>query len=153
MAFEKHESQWGYLLVDGDIRLATVVKTPKFLDRVNFVTSQDDFMQFAIMNRPTEEKIVAHRHLSRERKVSQTQEVLIILEGRLRVDFYDTTDTYLVSDALSAGNAVILHAGGHGFEVLEDCKLYEVKQGPFSPSVDKVPIRAVRSADVKWIAN
>jgi hypothetical protein len=40
---------------------------------------------------------------------------------------------------LAAGDAILLIAGGHGFEVLEACQIMEVKQGPYlSKEKDKV---------------
>jgi hypothetical protein len=42
---------------------------------------------------------------------------------------------------LCAGDIVLLASGGHGFEVLEDTKIVEVKQGPYDgKSKDKVAI-------------
>jgi hypothetical protein len=33
---------------------------------------------------------------------------------------------------------VILLTGGHGFKVVKNCKLIEVKQGPYNESKDKI---------------
>ena len=35
-------------------------------------------------------------------------------------------------------NVILLAAGGHGFEMLEDAEIIEVKQGPYSSTEDKV---------------
>jgi mannose-6-phosphate isomerase-like protein (cupin superfamily) len=69
--------------------------------------------------------------------VEYTKEVLFIRSGRLRIDFYDDRQNYLESRTLSAGDIVLLARGGHGFEMLEDCEIIEVKQGPYAGDKDK----------------
>ena len=41
------------------------------------------------MNHPRNHKIQPHIHLKRLKKIYDTNEVLIILEGSMKVDFYD----------------------------------------------------------------
>jgi len=53
------------------------------------------------------------------------------------VDFYDDSRNYLESRQLAAGDVILLAAGGHGFEVLEDLEMIEVKQGPYVGDCDK----------------
>ena len=72
-----------------------------------------------------------------ERTVAYTQETLFIKRGRLRVDFFDDHQTYLESRELGAGDVVLLVRGGHGFEVLEELEMIEVKQGPYAGDHDK----------------
>jgi len=38
---------------------------------------------------------------------------------------------------LGAGDLMLLSTGGHGFEVLEDIDMIEIKQGPFAEGRDK----------------
>jgi mannose-6-phosphate isomerase-like protein (cupin superfamily) len=81
------------------------------------------------------------------RNITYTQEVLIIKRGRLRVDFYDRNRTYLHSRILSAGDIILLASGGHGFEVLDEVEMIEVKQGPYAGDGDKTRF-AVSHGDV-----
>ena len=39
--------------------------------------------------------------------------------------------------------------GGHGFEILEDSEMIEVKQGPYYKKVDKIKFEAVDEKKVK----
>jgi len=73
-----------------------------------------------------------------ERKVTLTQEVLFIKSGVVRVDFYDDNRNYLESRVLEQGDVILLAAGGHGFEMLEQAEIIEVKQGPYCGDQDKV---------------
>jgi hypothetical protein len=54
------------------------------------------------------------------------------------VDFYTQSQNYLESRELEAGDVILLAAGGHGFEVMEDLEMIEVKQGPYAGPLDKV---------------
>lgn len=89
------------------------------------------------MNRPRGYFIDPHVHNHIERKVKLTQEVLFIKSGKIRVDFFDDDKNYLESRILVKGDVILLAAGGHGFEMLEDSEIIEVKQGPYCGDQDK----------------
>ena len=89
------------------------------------------------MCHPVGKTIEPHVHNAVHREVFYTQEVLFIKRGRLRVDFYDDDRCYLESRILAAGDVILLASGGHGFEVLEDIEMIEVKQGPYAGDGDK----------------
>jgi hypothetical protein len=38
---------------------------------------------------------------------------------------------------LDAGDLMLLSTGGHGFEILEDTDMIEIKQGPYAEGRDK----------------
>ena len=57
--------------------------------------------------------------------------------GKVRVDFYDEDKNYLESTILQQGDVILLAYGGHGFEMIEDCEMIEVKQGPYAGEKDK----------------
>jgi hypothetical protein len=48
----------------------------------------------------------------------------------------------LESRILSSGDVLLLAFGGHGFQMLEDCEVIEVKQGPYSGELDKTRFEA-----------
>jgi mannose-6-phosphate isomerase-like protein (cupin superfamily) len=78
----------------------------------------------------------------------QTQEVLFIKSGKLRVDFYDEEQNYIESSLLSKGDVILLAKGGHGFKMLEQCEIIEVKQGPYCGEMDKVRFESVKDENV-----
>ena len=86
---------------------------------------------------PAGKSIIPHVHNLVMRHVDFTQEVLFLRKGRLRVDFFDDSRVYLESYVLGAGDVILLVSGGHGFEVLEDVEMFEVKQGPYVGEEDK----------------
>jgi hypothetical protein len=105
---------------------------------VHFFTPGEFSQQLAYMSHPTGHVIDPHLHREVSREVRRTQEVLVLRKGRLRVDFYDESRERLESRTLEAGDVILLVQGGHGFEVLEACEMYEIKQGPFLGDQDKV---------------
>ena len=105
---------------------------------VNFFTDQSATQQFGFMNHKKGHLIFPHRHNKRKSKIEITTEVIIILEGILRVDFYDLKEKYLFSKKLYSNDIIMLSNGGHGFKVLKDVKMIEVKQGPYSIAKDKI---------------
>jgi hypothetical protein len=86
--------------------------------------------------------IPAHTHNLVSREVSYTQEALFIRKGKVRVDFYTQQQEYRLSRVLGAGDVLLLISGGHGFEVLEDLNMIEVKQGPYVGDADKTRFAA-----------
>jgi hypothetical protein len=104
---------------------------------IHFVTPHRFSQQLAYLNLPSGKSIEPHIHNPVNRTVSFTQEVLHIKKGKLRVDFYDEAERYLESRILDSGDTILLAAGGHGFHVLEDVEMIEVKQGPYDEKRDK----------------
>ena len=115
---------------------------------INFFTPNELSQQLAYMQHPAGHEIQPHKHKHRKREVSFTQEVLIIKKGKLRVDFYDNNNDYLESYILSGGDIILLVSGGHGFEVLEEIEMIEVKQGPYYGDDDKKRFPAVNQEEI-----
>ena len=105
---------------------------------ISFFTDKNATQQFGYMNHKKNHIILPHRHNKRHSKIDITTEVIIILDGILRVDFYNNKEKYLFSKKLYSNDLIMLSNGGHGFKVLKDVKMIEVKQGPYSLSKDKV---------------
>jgi hypothetical protein len=64
---------------------------------VNFFTDKSATQQFGFMNHKKNHIILPHRHNKKRSNINITTEVIIILEGILRVDFYDNREKYLFS--------------------------------------------------------
>lgn len=118
---------------------------------VNFFTPETFSQQLAYMEHPKGHTIKAHTHTPMRREVTRTQEILILRKGRLRVDFYDDAQTYIKSAIIEAGDVILLTAGGHGFQVLEEVKMIEVKQGPFAGEDEKCRFAGVAPEQVQII--
>lgn len=125
--------------------LAIIIRNFSPEPGVHFVTPDDFSQQLALMRHPAGKIIPPHVHNVVQREVRYTQEVLWIRKGRLRVDFYDGSRHYLESRILEAGDTILLASGGHGFEVLEETEMVEVKQGPYAADKDKTRFAGIAS--------
>jgi mannose-6-phosphate isomerase-like protein (cupin superfamily) len=103
------------------------------------------------MRHPVGKVIPPHVHNPVARQVHYTLEVLLIKKGRLRVDFYDADRNYIESRILTAGDVILLATGGHGFEVLEELEMIEVKQGPYAGEADKTRFASITPAQIKLV--
>ena len=120
-----------------DKLLAVIIKADFNKQGIEFFTPDNFSQQLGYMNRPKGYVIDPHRHNLVSREVVQTQEVLFIKSGQVRVDFYDDDQHYLESRVLNKGDVILLAAGGHGFEMMEPSEMIEVKQGPYAGDQDK----------------
>lgn len=123
--------------------LAIIIRSGFHESGIHFFTPDDLSQQLAYMRHPTGKEIPPHVHNPVPREVRFTQEVLFIRKGKLRVDFYDDDRNYLESRILEGGDTILLATGGHGFEVLEEVEMIEVKQGPYAGDQDKTRFESV----------
>ena len=125
-------------ITDQNAELAIIVRSSFSQPGINFFTPNDYSQQLAYMSHPTGKEIQPHVHKKVQREVHYTQETLFIRKGKLQVDFYSDDQIYLESRVLEAGDVILLIKGGHGFKVLEDLEMFEVKQGPYAGDEDKI---------------
>jgi len=104
---------------------------------VNFLTPKKLSHQVGFIKHKSKHTIKPHKHFKNLRKIEYTSEVLIILKGKLRVDFYSKNKKYLFSKIIKKNDIIILNSGGHGFKVLKTVEMIEVKQGPYNIKKDK----------------
>jgi hypothetical protein len=130
-------------------RLLSIIVPKDFSEPgIHFVTPNDFSQQLAFLNHPSGTKIQPHVHHVVYREVKYIQEVLFIKRGKVRVDLYNEEQTYMESVLLTAGDTILLASGGHGFEMLEDTEIIEVKQGPYSESKDKTTFSGISSEQI-----
>ena len=130
--------------------LAIILRSGMTERGVRFFTPPDFSQQLGCMRHPAGHVIEPHVHNPVSRAVHFTQEALFLRRGRLRVDFYSEAGTYLESRELGAGDVILLIQGGHGFEVLEEIEMVEVKQGPYVGDSDKTRIKGITASDVRF---
>jgi hypothetical protein len=106
-------------------------------EATEFLTPDDFGQQMGMIVYPAGGEIIPHVHLPVTRTVEGTSECLVVRKGRCEVDFYDSTRRFVTTRTLKAGDILLLLRGGHGFRMLEDTILLEVKQGPFMGTRDK----------------
>jgi len=132
-----------------DMLLSIIIRSGFEKNGIEFFTPDDFSQQLAYMKHEEGYNILPHVHNAVPREVQYTQETLFIKSGKVRVDFYDDNKQYLESHILSQGDVILLATGGHGFKMLEESEIIEVKQGPYAGEQDKTRFEAVSDDKTK----
>lgn len=135
------------LIKIADETIAIIVRAEFNQPGIHFFTPSEYSQQLAFMRHTAGKEIQPHIHNPVPRQVTYTQEVLFIRRGILRVDFYSNDQNYLESRTLRKGDVILLIKGGHGFEVIEEVEMLEVKQGPYVGEEDKTRFVAKASLE------
>ena len=117
--------------------LSIIIRANYSKEGIEFFTTNEFSQQLAYMKRPKGYNISPHLHLNTNKNIQNTQEVLLIRSGKVRVDFYEPDKKYFLSKILTKGDVILLAFGGHGFKILEESEIIEVKQGPYEEAKDK----------------
>ncbi|WP_396135817.1 hypothetical protein [Chamaesiphon sp. VAR_69_metabat_338] len=133
-------------ITDGTQLLAIIISQNFNKPGTHFFTPNDLSQQLGYMHHPAGTIVEPHIHEQVVREVRYTQEVLFIKQGKLRVDLYNNQQQYLQSRMLGAGDVILLATGGHGFEVIEEIEMIEVKQGPYVGDRDRTNFRGISAA-------
>lgn len=124
-------------IIHNDIVLAIILTSGFSKPGIHFFTPPTFSQQLGYMNRPAGYVIPPHIHNQVRREVFLTQEVLFVKSGKVKVNFFSNEKNFLMSETLNPGDIILLASGGHGFEVLEDAEMIEIKQGPYAGDSDK----------------
>jgi len=116
---------------DGTHPLAIILRAEYEPSSIEFLTTDDQSLQLGVMHRPAGYVILPHIHKPMPRIVPSAYEALFIARGRVEVTFFSERREVVTKRELRQGDTILLMTGGHGFRMLEDCKMIEVKQGPY----------------------
>jgi len=123
-AFEKIEHQGK--------TIAIIMRGEYSASESRFFSPADYSQQFGFLVHRQGHVIPAHFHKKIQREIVLTQEVLLIKKGEIQVNLYSNEQEFLTRRSLRAGDIIFLCSGGHGFTMLQDSEIVEVKQGPYS---------------------
>ncbi len=115
-----------------DQPLAYIIRAELQPDQTTFLTPQSFKQQVGYVVYPAGSEIARHVHRPLERHLIGTSEVLIIRKGRCEIDIYNDDRELVATRELNVGDVMLMVGGGHGFRILEDTVLLEVKQGPYT---------------------
>ena len=138
------------VVFDG-VEFAVILRSGFQETGIHFFTPGQFSQQLGYMRHPSGHVIEPHVHNPVPRAVQFTHEVLFLRRGRLRVDFYGEGAVYYESRELGPGDVILLAAGGHGFEVLEEIEMVEVKQGPYAGDADKTRFAGITSTEARVV--
>lgn len=121
----------------GDILCAIVLRREFNEPGANFFTPAEFSQQLGMLIHDKGKRVERHRHKLIKREIFRTQEVLVLIEGKIRVDLFTDESKKIKTLDLNAGDTILLASGGHSVEILEPSKIVEVKQGPYSGLIEK----------------
>jgi hypothetical protein len=124
-------------IADAGVVLTYVVRAGSPPTQTTFLTPDDCNLQVGHVVYGAGTQIPRHVHLPIERHIVGSTEVLLVQRGRCEVDVYTDDRRLVATRALGVGDMLIAVGGGHGFRVLEDTVLLEIKQGPYPGGAEK----------------
>lgn len=117
--------------------LAIIIRRNFKTSGIKFFTPNSFSQQLAQMTHKKGKIINCHYHKKNIRKTVNTQEVLIIKKGKLKVYLFERKK-FVCTKIIKDGDIILLANCGHGFKALSNVTFVEVKQGPYNPKTDKV---------------
>lgn len=121
----------------GEDIIALILRAKFSSEGTKFLTPKSFSQQLGFIKKEKDEKIKLHKHNMVKRNVINTQEVLFIKAGKVKVNLYSKDREFIRSVMLNPGDTILLASGCHGFDFLEKTEMIEVKQGPYLENQDK----------------
>jgi len=118
-------------ITDGKETLGYILRASHTPQQTAFVTPNDCAQQVGFIVHGAGSEIQRHYHLPVERSIVGTPEVLVVRSGRCEMDVYDRGRNFVATRELRPGDVMVMVGGGHGFRMLDDTVLLEIKQGPY----------------------
>jgi hypothetical protein len=117
--------------------LAYIIRSSFLPDKTTFLTPPEFKQQVGYVVYPKNGEITRHVHHPLKRQLIGTSEVIIVRKGRCEIDIFNDDRDLVATRELNEGDIMLMVAGGHGFRMLEDTVLLEVKQGPYTGLEEK----------------
>ena len=112
-------------------------------ESVKFLELGISSIEIGLMNRGPESPVKLHRHRPRESFYEgRTQEVIVLLQGKLKFGVFTDSGTFVLSRELSGPSIIIFLKGAHEIEFFSRCDLIEFKTGPYLGKLDKIWMNA-----------
>jgi cupin fold WbuC family metalloprotein len=130
-----------YSKINTDKVLHIVVRKEDITTGRQDIVSEENFIQCSILNMENGKTFKPHKHIWKERTHNViAQESWVVIQGSVKVMFYDLDDTIITEEILNVGDASFTLEGGHNYFILEDNTLvYEYKTGPYEgQQLDKI---------------
>jgi cupin fold WbuC family metalloprotein len=119
--------------------LGAVYRYKNISNKRKNISPIDEYLQVSSQKYKKNDSIKPHVHLKNKRTTLSTQEIWLVLKGRLSIKIFDTDKTKIKNFILNKGDIYILFSGGHSLEVLSNStEFYEIKNGPYKKKVKDI---------------
>jgi len=116
----------------GDTILARLVKAEDWNEGLGFYSTDVEVVQVGTWQYDSGKKLLRHIHNEVPRQIVRTNEVLYVVNGKVKAFIYDLDENPVEELTVSAGDTLILLDCGHGYEIMEDnTRVLEIKNGPY----------------------
>lgn len=115
----------------GKLTIAIIIRNNLKVKGVKFFTPNNYPFQIGFHDRPKNTTLKPHLHPVHNFFIESSQEVLYLLEGKIKVDLYDENKRKFTTKVLKTGDSILFVNGGHGIKFLESSRIFEIKQGPY----------------------
>ena len=119
-------------IFSGEQCLAYIIRASFLPERTTFLTPPEYKQQVGYVVYPAGGQIQRHVHKPLERQLVGTSEVLFVRQGCCEVELYNDDRQLVATRELREGDIMLMVGGGHGFRMIDDTVLLEVKQGPYT---------------------
>ena len=93
---------------------------------------EKEYLQVSIQVLKKNFEIISHKHIKLNRNTNITQEMWLIMKGKVELKIFDLNNQFLKKFILKKGDFYILFRGGHKMKSLVDkTEFYEIKNGPY----------------------
>jgi hypothetical protein len=117
---------------DGKLMALVLRSNPDIPEGVNFFTENESPLQMGLLKHSAGNVIKPHIHKNRQRIIETTYEALHINKGMVIAELFDESGNKVKEAMLKQNDTILLMSGAHGFRVVEDSEIVEIKQGPYS---------------------
>ena len=112
--------------------LGIIYRNSKILKQRLNLSPINEYLQVSTQKLKRNTFIHPHVHKKNRRITFSTQEIWLVLKGKLSINVFDIDKKKIKNFILGAGDMYILFRGGHSFKVLKDnTEIYEIKNGPY----------------------
>ena len=130
-----------YSKVDPKVLCHMVLRNEEIVEERTDIIDADNFLQLSTLNMPKGKTFRPHKHIWKPgEKQCIAQESWVVIQGKVKVFFFDTDGKSLQEELLHPGDSSITLQGGHTYlSMKENTKVYEFKTGPYKgQKLDKV---------------
>ena len=112
--------------------LVYLIRGKQKVVKTQFITPPTANLQVGHIVYPAGSIIPKHLHKEIHREIDRTEEVLVVKEGSSEFDIYNDEKKLIATRKVKKGDIIIIATGGHGFRVIKNLVLLEIKQGPYT---------------------
>ena len=119
--------------------LGIIYRYSKISKKRSNISPKNEYLQVSTQKLKRNDFISSHIHRKNKRITSSTQEIWLVMKGKLSINIIDTDKKKIKNFILGTGDMYILFRGGHSFKVLNDnTEFYEIKNGPYRKKITDI---------------